>query len=69
MQNQFAIGSDLERMSKTCLHCQEDKKIWELMAGKRKSVDLDGSREAAKTYCDRHRKQLEENLKLLREDS
>lgn len=39
----------------TCLHCQEDQKIWDLMAGKRKSVDLDASLEAFKTYCEKHR--------------
>lgn len=53
-------------LQETCLHCREDKLIWDVMAGKRRSVDLDGSLNATLTYCEKHKAKLEENLRLIR---
>lgn len=49
-----------------CLRCKERTMIRDLMLHKRKSVDLDGSREAARTYCSACRMRLAENLRILR---
>lgn len=35
----------------TCKRCIEHQGLRDLWAGKRKSVDLDGSREAYNSYC------------------